>query len=72
MPNSNVGRSTGHPPTAETHRNEASTPPQRPFRALSGPPLDRRRTMGQSAPTWQLGAPLRSDLSCSVKASSPL
>eukprot|EP00969_Alexandrium_andersonii_P040196 1761694-Alexandrium_andersonii.AAC.1 len=44
---------------AETPQREANTPPQRPFRALSGPPPDGRRTMGESILTGQLGAPLR-------------
>eukprot|EP00969_Alexandrium_andersonii_P287026 12688033-Alexandrium_andersonii.AAC.1 len=34
---------------AETHRREANTPPQRHFRALSGPPPDGRRAMGEGA-----------------------
>eukprot|EP00969_Alexandrium_andersonii_P364235 15463691-Alexandrium_andersonii.AAC.2 len=55
---------------AEAHRREANTPPQRPFRALSGPPPDGRRTMGESALTGQLGVPLCGAPCCYVKASS--
>eukprot|EP00969_Alexandrium_andersonii_P336750 14885243-Alexandrium_andersonii.AAC.1 len=57
---------------AATPQREASTPRQRPFRALSGPPPDGRRTMGESPLTDQLRAPLRGAPSCCVKASSPI
>eukprot|EP00969_Alexandrium_andersonii_P144049 6370061-Alexandrium_andersonii.AAC.1 len=57
---------------AETPRREAKSFPQKPFRALSKAPLDGRRTMGESARTGQLGAPLRSAPSCHVKASLPV
>eukprot|EP00969_Alexandrium_andersonii_P328117 14499273-Alexandrium_andersonii.AAC.1 len=46
---------------------EANSLPQRPFGALSGLPHDRRRTMGESALTGQLVAPLRGDPSCYVE-----
>eukprot|EP00969_Alexandrium_andersonii_P235044 10377827-Alexandrium_andersonii.AAC.1 len=43
---------------AKTAGMEARPPPQRPFRALSGPLPDGRRTMGESALTGQLGSPV--------------
>eukprot|EP00969_Alexandrium_andersonii_P153355 6781125-Alexandrium_andersonii.AAC.1 len=36
---------------AETPRREANAPPQKPFRALPGPPPDGRRAMGENALT---------------------
>eukprot|EP00969_Alexandrium_andersonii_P110135 4859323-Alexandrium_andersonii.AAC.1 len=57
---------------AETPQREANPPPQRSFRALSGPPPDGRRTVGEDALTGQLGAPLRGARSRYVKASSPV
>eukprot|EP00969_Alexandrium_andersonii_P357362 15448615-Alexandrium_andersonii.AAC.1 len=57
---------------AESPRREAGSPPQRPLRALLGPPPDGRRTMGESALTGQLWAPLSGAQSCYVKASSPI
>eukprot|EP00969_Alexandrium_andersonii_P009844 430058-Alexandrium_andersonii.AAC.1 len=44
-----VCRCAGRLPMAETPQRKASPPPQRPFRALSGPPPDRRRAMGEDA-----------------------
>eukprot|EP00969_Alexandrium_andersonii_P349752 15431770-Alexandrium_andersonii.AAC.1 len=49
---------------AETPKREASSPPQRPFRALSGPPRDGRRTMGESVLTGQLWVFLRGAQCC--------
>eukprot|EP00969_Alexandrium_andersonii_P115625 5113245-Alexandrium_andersonii.AAC.1 len=46
-------------PVAETPQRESSPPPQRRFRAFSGPPPDGRRTMGESTLTGHTGAPLR-------------
>eukprot|EP00969_Alexandrium_andersonii_P286690 12673498-Alexandrium_andersonii.AAC.1 len=57
---------------AGSPRREASSPPQRPFRALSGQPPDRRRTVGESALTGKVWAPFRGARSCYVKASSPI
>eukprot|EP00969_Alexandrium_andersonii_P315875 13956516-Alexandrium_andersonii.AAC.1 len=54
-----LSRCTGRLPMAEIPRREASPPPLRPFRALSGPTPDGRRTMGEDAFAWQLGAPRR-------------
>eukprot|EP00969_Alexandrium_andersonii_P022850 1000267-Alexandrium_andersonii.AAC.1 len=44
-----LSRCTGRLPMAETPQMEARSPPQRPFRALSGPPPDGRRTFGEDA-----------------------
>eukprot|EP00969_Alexandrium_andersonii_P339748 15018609-Alexandrium_andersonii.AAC.1 len=57
---------------AQTPQREASPPPQRPLRGLSGTPPDGRRTFGESALTGHLGAPLRGAPSCYAKASSPI
>eukprot|EP00969_Alexandrium_andersonii_P364355 15463971-Alexandrium_andersonii.AAC.1 len=51
---------------------EGGHPPRRPTGALLEPPPSRRLTMGESAPTERLGAPLRSAPSCCAKASSPI
>eukprot|EP00969_Alexandrium_andersonii_P049202 2158903-Alexandrium_andersonii.AAC.1 len=47
-------RCAGRLPMAETSQREASSPPQKPFRAFSGPHPDWRRTMGDSALTGHL------------------
>eukprot|EP00969_Alexandrium_andersonii_P273917 12106687-Alexandrium_andersonii.AAC.1 len=54
-----LSRCSGRLPMAEAPRREANSPPQRPFRALSGPPPHGRLTMGESALTGQRLAPLR-------------
>eukprot|EP00969_Alexandrium_andersonii_P078322 3453652-Alexandrium_andersonii.AAC.1 len=48
------------------------SPPQRLTRGPPEPPPHRRGTMGESAPTERLGAPLRGAPSCCIKASSPI
>eukprot|EP00969_Alexandrium_andersonii_P076043 3352074-Alexandrium_andersonii.AAC.1 len=59
----------GHLPIAETPRMEAIPSPHRPFRALSGPPLDERCAMGEDAFTATWGAAKRRP-SCPVIALS--
>eukprot|EP00969_Alexandrium_andersonii_P359014 15452261-Alexandrium_andersonii.AAC.1 len=57
---------------AEAPKREANPPPQRPFRALSGPLPDGHRAMGDNAFTRQLGAPRSGAPSCPVRALSPV
>eukprot|EP00969_Alexandrium_andersonii_P069888 3084876-Alexandrium_andersonii.AAC.1 len=52
-------------------RRKAATPPQRHFASLSGLPPHSRRTMGEAAPTVQLGPLLHAPSRC-VKASSSI
>eukprot|EP00969_Alexandrium_andersonii_P033680 1472322-Alexandrium_andersonii.AAC.1 len=40
-------RNMRHLPMSQTGRGRPAPPPQRPFRALSGPPPDWRHAMGQ-------------------------
>eukprot|EP00969_Alexandrium_andersonii_P107225 4729507-Alexandrium_andersonii.AAC.1 len=56
---------------AERPRRFASPSPLRHFRAFSRPPAYKRRAIGESAPTCQLEARLRSPPGCYVNASSP-
>eukprot|EP00969_Alexandrium_andersonii_P007434 323916-Alexandrium_andersonii.AAC.1 len=51
---------------------EGGPPPQRLTGAPSEPPPNGCRTMGESALTARLGAPLRSAPSCCVEAFSPI
>eukprot|EP00969_Alexandrium_andersonii_P047884 2101554-Alexandrium_andersonii.AAC.1 len=54
-----LSRCAGRLPMAETPKREASSPPQRPFRAISGPPPDGCRATGVSALPGHLRVPLR-------------
>eukprot|EP00969_Alexandrium_andersonii_P117364 5191744-Alexandrium_andersonii.AAC.1 len=67
-----VSRNAGHRLTAETRRREASSPPQRPSRALSGRPPAGHRTMGEDTFAQHLGVPRRGAPSCPVRAFSPM
>eukprot|EP00969_Alexandrium_andersonii_P231198 10211155-Alexandrium_andersonii.AAC.1 len=49
----------------------ASRPPQRPFRALSGPTPDGRRAMSEDAVGARSGAPSRSVRALSLKVRCP-
>eukprot|EP00969_Alexandrium_andersonii_P289680 12803665-Alexandrium_andersonii.AAC.1 len=65
-----VSRNAGH--LLPRRPGGRPTPLHRRFRALSGPPPNGHRSMGESALPGQLWAPLRGAPSCCVKASSPI